>query len=695
MLRITSRRQKKDFWQVFCCFEAVCLILLSISAARTVRLECRSYQEGIHARTQRVELALSKELTNCVNTCNAIFSSTWYMHFRNHADLYAEEFTPLRRQEIIEDLRTKASSQRLLADIVVITPSKDCVINRSNWLCLEDYQRFYGDLSITPAEDVTQMPEITVLDSAYLAVVLSDVNRRYEAGVIAALISVKALAETVTSQMDESCVEIRLISGGETVYSWGAGERVTTDGFTMSYPDVTLELGYRTWAQTGLRTCLMEYALMLVLVSGLCGALSYVLAVVLYEPIRRLLAHFNLKGGRARTDQDPFEEIIGYMDSFRDQYRELALERSDLAQLLERHTEVIRQEAVSSLLSESGLDGGDKYLMQMFPWLRDRLPCLLALCVPYEAGFAAACTGLEGEAEEALHFYRLNRPDGCVCMIYWYADREEAVQRRRQLEECSRSRLRCAVALSEVLEDAGQLHEAYEELFERLKEGQDQRSTLPFRLTLDLMREIQRSDWAKCDALLAEAREKYDVQSLLNLLRRIAGEYGVDFTEAEEYYATEPDEDAAWAGLSRFVRLLGETSHPDVGAENASDKQAVQILEYIGEHADDPELCVNHLADHFGMHRTMIARLLKNHFGLSFSDYLLKLRISKAQQLLRDTDMSLTEIAEQTGYSAYLTFKRAFIRYTGMLPKDYRSVNRCAGQEGGEEFSSQESFHAG
>ena len=88
----------------------------------------------------------------------------------------------------------------------------------------------------------------------------------------------------------------------------------------------------------------------------------------------------------------------------------------------------------------------------------------------------------------------------------------------------------------------------------------------------------------------------------------------------------------------------------------------------------DPELCVNQIADHFGMHRTMITRLLKNHFGLSFTDYLLKLRIGKAQQMLRETDKSLSEIAELTGYGNYLTFKRAFIRYTGMLPKDFRSV---------------------
>lgn len=672
MHRMTSRRQKRDFWRVFCCFEAVCLILLSLSAGRTIQIERRSYQQQLHARTQRVEVALSAELTNCISTCNAVFSSTWYMHFRNHADLYAQEFTPLRRQEIIDDLRSKASAQKLLSDIVVITPSKDSVINRENWLCMEDYQRFCGELSIAANEDVRQPPEIAVTDSAYLAIVLNDVNRRYEAGVIVALLSVRAIAETVSAQLDEACVGFRLLSGGEAVYEWGGGARAEADGFSLSYPDVTLQLSYRTWAQTGLRTCLMEYALMLMLASALCAALSYVLAVVLYEPIRRLLAHFNLKGGRARSDQDPFEEIIGYMDSFRDQYRELAMERVDLANQLERHSELIRQEALSSLLTEPGFESGDRCLLEMFPWLRDRLPCLLALCVPSEAGAAPPLTGLEGEAEDALHFYRLNRPDGCVCMIYWYADREEACQKREQMLEHQGSRLRCTVGVSEVLQDAGELSGAYEALRRSLQEQQAQRGALPFRLTLSLMQEIQKGNGAQCDRLLLEARQKHDALSLFGLLSRIAEEYGVDFSEAEECCAAEPDENTAWEGLSHAAHLLCEAIGQGEELEDASEKQAVQILEYIGEHAYDPELCVNQLADHFGMHRTMIARLLKNHFGLSFSDYLLKLRIGKAQQMLRETDLSLAEIAEQTGYTAYLTFKRAFIRHTGMLPKDYR-----------------------
>ena len=77
------------------------------------------------------------------------------------------------------------------------------------------------------------------------------------------------------------------------------------------------------------------------------------------------------------------------------------------------------------------------------------------------------------------------------------------------------------------------------------------------------------------------------------------------------------------------------------------------------------------------MHRSLVTRALKSSLDLSFSDYLLKLRVTAAQQLLADTDMSLSAVAERVGYTNYISFKRAFVRYTGDAPKAYRE--HCRG----------------
>lgn len=59
--------------------------------------------------------------------------------------------------------------------------------------------------------------------------------------------------------------------------------------------------------------------------------------------------------------------------------------------------------------------------------------------------------------------------------------------------------------------------------------------------------------------------------------------------------------------------------------------------------------------------------------GMSLSEYITALRIQKAQQLLRDTDASIPEIAQQTGFSSAKYFREIFKRQTGLSPQQYRN----------------------
>jgi transcriptional regulator GlxA family with amidase domain len=70
------------------------------------------------------------------------------------------------------------------------------------------------------------------------------------------------------------------------------------------------------------------------------------------------------------------------------------------------------------------------------------------------------------------------------------------------------------------------------------------------------------------------------------------------------------------------------------------------------------------------------ARSFKQAFGVPPHRYLLTRRIERATALLRDTDLSITEIAFQTGWESLGTFGRTFRDITGESP----SANRARGQ---------------
>jgi len=78
------------------------------------------------------------------------------------------------------------------------------------------------------------------------------------------------------------------------------------------------------------------------------------------------------------------------------------------------------------------------------------------------------------------------------------------------------------------------------------------------------------------------------------------------------------------------------------------------------------------------------ARSFKEAFGVPPHRYLLTRRIERASALLRDTDLSITEIAFQTGWGSLGTFGRTFRDITGESPGALRERERAAKQELGK-----------
>jgi transcriptional regulator GlxA family with amidase domain len=75
------------------------------------------------------------------------------------------------------------------------------------------------------------------------------------------------------------------------------------------------------------------------------------------------------------------------------------------------------------------------------------------------------------------------------------------------------------------------------------------------------------------------------------------------------------------------------------------------------------------------------ARSFKEAFGVPPHRYLLTRRLERAKTLLRDTDMSILEIALQTGWNSLGTFGRTFRDVTGESPGELRAREKAAQQQ--------------
>lgn len=114
----------------------------------------------------------------------------------------------------------------------------------------------------------------------------------------------------------------------------------------------------------------------------------------------------------------------------------------------------------------------------------------------------------------------------------------------------------------------------------------------------------------------------------------------------------------------------GEGADDILSADEANNRQ-LQIEEYMLAHFAEP-LTEEDLAEEMHLSKRQVSRILRQLFGKSFRQMLIDIRLSRAAQLLADTDMSLEELAAAVGYTSLSGFYTAFRKRYGMSVGDYR-----------------------
>jgi AraC family transcriptional regulator len=99
--------------------------------------------------------------------------------------------------------------------------------------------------------------------------------------------------------------------------------------------------------------------------------------------------------------------------------------------------------------------------------------------------------------------------------------------------------------------------------------------------------------------------------------------------------------------------------------------QRKRVVEFIEEHLAE-EISLATLAELVNLSLFHFARAFKKSFGVPPHRYHSALRMDRARALLRRPALSVTQIGVQTGFRETSSFTRAFRRFTGLTPTEYR-----------------------
>lgn len=98
------------------------------------------------------------------------------------------------------------------------------------------------------------------------------------------------------------------------------------------------------------------------------------------------------------------------------------------------------------------------------------------------------------------------------------------------------------------------------------------------------------------------------------------------------------------------------------------------IFSYIQTHYQDMTLA--EIAAHFHYSERQVSRIVLSCTGMNYSQLILKLKMERAGRLLLRPNLSIEAISSAVGYSTLSSFYRAFARFYGCAPAEYRSRNQ-------------------
>lgn len=127
--------------------------------------------------------------------------------------------------------------------------------------------------------------------------------------------------------------------------------------------------------------------------------------------------------------------------------------------------------------------------------------------------------------------------------------------------------------------------------------------------------------------------------------------------------------------LEWFIRLCEDLRIKMQDQLESTEKNIIQnACGFIEEHIES--LSLEQVSDAVGLSPYYFSKLFKKEKGIGFSNYISLIRIAHAKQMLEESELTLTDVALQSGFSSTPYFSQVFKKQEGMTPGEYRRAVR-------------------
>lgn len=127
-----------------------------------------------------------------------------------------------------------------------------------------------------------------------------------------------------------------------------------------------------------------------------------------------------------------------------------------------------------------------------------------------------------------------------------------------------------------------------------------------------------------------------------------------------------------WQELMDIIEQIVQIATDALHSHDLSPVVRQLLKLVISSYADNWTL--KKLGDQFRIHPVYLGQLFRKETGENFAGYLNRYRIEEAKKLLQESNLKVSEVAQQVGYCETVYFNRQFRKYVGVSPMEFKAL---------------------
>ncbi|OAS19328.1 helix-turn-helix transcriptional regulator [Paenibacillus oryzisoli] len=185
-----------------------------------------------------------------------------------------------------------------------------------------------------------------------------------------------------------------------------------------------------------------------------------------------------------------------------------------------------------------------------------------------------------------------------------------------------------------------------------------------------------------CELLDDSVRKQYTLKETKELARDMLNAFireGSMATGVEVNLETYPallEQLSMCVELEEFKLVFSEACGTMLAEAESNEKRSLlleQVTSYIHEHYAE-NLGLEQFARQLGMSMGHFSRIFKDYTSEKFVDYVARVRLNKAKELLKETELNMEEVAGRVGFISATSFITTFKKYEGITPGKFRML---------------------